>query len=194
MQRLMSLLLKPYQPPILKPVLSLYKNSLFVKCVSQSRIFCKHVDIVDHTCKISNYDEYLVNYKPAQRILKNTLMEILGLTKMEINKIVEDYPQLKKRYRANILNNYYNLIEAGVQQSTIINNVWLLAHENNKLVDKLDCIKILNMDNNQLVPWLCLTQEELANYVLYIQQDMDSYKYNRLEYLSHKLKVRNKPN
>ncbi|XP_077258479.1 transcription termination factor, mitochondrial-like [Temnothorax americanus] len=188
MQR-MSLLLKPqpHQPQVLKPALSCYVNSLFIKSVAQSRMFCKHVDIVDHTCKISNYDEYLMNYKPVQRILKNTLVEILGISRMEINKIVEDYPQLRKRSRANILNNYYNLIEAGVQKSTVINNVWLLAHENNKLIDKLDCLKVLNMDNNQLVPWLCLTQEELANYVLYTQQDMDSYTYNRMEYLSHKL-------
>lgn len=43
------------------------------------------------------------------------------------------------------------------------------------------------MDNNQLIPWLHLTQKELANYVLYVQQDMDSYTFNRMEYLSYKL-------
>lgn len=106
---------------------------------------------------------------------------------MEINKIIRDYPQLKKRSRANILNNYYNLIEAGVEKDTVINNIWLLAHENNKLMDKLECIKVLNMDNNQLIPWLCLTQKELTNYVFYVQEDVTSYTYNRMDYLSYKL-------
>lgn len=188
MQRMMSLLLN-YQPQILKPALSLYMNSLFVKSVSQSRMFCKHVKVVDHTCKISNYDEYLMNHKPVQRILRKTLMEILGVTKTEINKFIKDYPQLKKRSRANILDNYYNLIEAGFQKDTIINNIWLLAHEDNKLMDKLECIKVLDMDNNQLVSWLCLTQKELANYVFYVQEDMNSYMYNRMDYLSYKLEV-----
>ncbi|XP_011861272.1 PREDICTED: uncharacterized protein LOC105558291, partial [Vollenhovia emeryi] len=186
---IVSLLLKPRprQPRASKPALSLCMSSLVAESGSQNRMLCKHVDIVDHTCKISNYDEYLVNYRPVLRILRNTLQEILGISKVEINKLVQEYPQLKKRSRANILNNYYSLIEAGVQKATVINNVWLLAYENNRLVDKLDCIKVLNMDNNQLVPWLCLTQDELANYVLYTQQDMDFYTYNRMEYLSHKL-------
>lgn len=189
MRQMMCLLLKSHQPQVSKPVLSLYANSLLAKSVSQSRTFCKHVDVVDHTCNISNYDDYVMNCKPVQRILKKTLVEILGVTKMEVNKIVKDNPQLKKRSRANILNNYYNLIETGVQKDTILDNIWLLAHENNKLVDKLDCIKVLNMDNNQLVPWLCLTQKELANYVFYIQEDMNSYTYNRMDYLSYKLEV-----
>ncbi|XP_036148718.1 transcription termination factor, mitochondrial isoform X2 [Monomorium pharaonis] len=97
------------------------------------------------------------------------------------------YPPVLKPALANILNNYYNLLEADIQKSTILNNPWLLTHENNKLMDKLDCIKILNMDNNQLVPWLLLTQKELENYVFHVQQDMNSYTYNKLEYLSHKL-------
>lgn len=189
-QMVMSLLRKPrfHQSQALKPVLPLYLNgySLYIESVLQSRMLCKRVDIVDHTCKVSNYDDYLMNYRPIQRVLKNTLHEILGVSKMEINKIIEDHPQLKKRSRVNILNNYYTLIEAGVQKDTIIKNVWLLTHEKNKLIDKLECIKVLNMDNNQLVPWLFLTQEELANYVLYTQQDMESYTYNRIEYLSHK--------
>jgi len=186
---IMSLLLKP-QPQILKPVLPLYLNGYsFVNSFTQSRILCKHVDVIDHTCKVSNYDEYLLNYRPVQRILKSTLQEILDVTKMEINKIIKEHPQLKKRSRVNILNNYYSLTDAGVQKDTIKNNVWLLAHENNKLMDKLDCIKVLNMDNNQLIPWLCLTQEELANYVFYTQQDVASYTYNKIEYLSYKLKV-----
>lgn len=191
MQRTMCLLLRfeLHRPRILKPVLSLYMNSLFAKSVSQSRTFCKHVDVVDHTCSISNYDEYLMNCKPVKRILKKTLVEILGVTRMEINKIIRDYPQLKKRSRANILNNYYNLIEAGVEKDTVINNIWLLAHENNKLMDKLECIKVLNMDNNQLIPWLCLTQKELTNYVFYVQEDVTSYTYNRMDYLSYKLEV-----
>lgn len=100
---------------------------------------------------------------------------------------MDDYPQLKKRSRANVLNNYYNLMEAGMHKGTVRDNVWLLAYENNKLTDKLNCIKALNMDNNQLIPWLHLTQKELANYVLYVQQDMDSYTFNRMEYLSYKL-------
>ncbi|KAL0123695.1 hypothetical protein PUN28_005896 [Cardiocondyla obscurior] len=173
------------QMQTLRPALSFYINS--INYILQNRTFCKDVNIVDHTCKISNYDDYLVNYMPVRRILNNTLMEILGLTKTEIKKIIDDYPYLKKRSRAEILNNYYNLIEAGIQKDTIKNNIWLLAYENNKLDDKLNCIKVLNMDNNQLIPWLCLTQEELANYVLYTLQDKDSYPYNRMEYLSHKL-------
>jgi len=111
------------------------------------------------------------------------------MTKTDIIKIIEEYPQLRKRSRADILNNYYNLTKAGIQKDTIINNIWLLTYENNKLTDKLDCIKVLNTDNNQLVPWLYLTQDELANYVLYTQEDMKSYTYNRLEYLSHKFEV-----
>lgn len=183
--------LQPYQSQLSKPALLLDMNgySSLVTSVSQSRMLCQHVDIIDHTCKVSNYDEYLLNYKPIQRILKNTLVEILDIPRADVIKIIESYPQLKKRSRANILNNYYNLLEAGIQKDTIIDNVWLLTHENNKLIDKLNCIKALNMDNNQLVPWLRLTQNELTNYVFYTQQDMSSYTYNRIEYLSDKLKV-----
>ncbi|KYM94898.1 hypothetical protein ALC62_14493 [Cyphomyrmex costatus] len=189
MQRMIvNLLLKAQSPPFLKPTLLLYMNgSPFVKAVLQSRMLCKHVEIVDHTCKISTYNDYLMNYKPIQRILRNTLQELLDMTKIDIMKVIEEYPQLKKRSRADILNNYYNLIKAGIHKDTIINNIWLLTHEHNKLTDKLDCVKVLNLDNNQLVPWLCLTQGELANYVLYTQENMESYTYNRLEYLSHKL-------
>lgn len=188
-----SLLLKAqlHQSRVLKLVLPVYTNGHlpFVNSVSQSRMLCKHVNIVDHTCKISSYDEYLMNYKPVKRILIKTLQEILGVTKVESSKIIEDHPQLKKRSRANILNNYYNLIDSGIHKGTIMNNIWLLAYEKDKLMDKLDCIKVLNMDNNQLVPWLRLTKEELANYVLYTQQDMDFYTYNKMEYLSYKLEV-----
>lgn len=161
--------LQPYQSQLSKPALPLNMNgySSLVTSVSQSRMLCKLVDIIDHTCKVSNYDEYLLNYKPIQRILKNTLVEILDIPRADVVKIIESYPQLKKRSRANILNNYYNLLEAGIQKDIIIDNVWLLTHENNKLIDKLNCIKDLNMDNNQLVPWLRLTQNELTNYVFY---------------------------
>lgn len=180
--------LLPKTQPFLKPTLPLYMNSYspFVKAILQNRMMCKHVEIVDHTCKISSYNDYLTNYKPIHRILRNTLQELLGITKIDVTKVIEEHPQLKKRSRANILNNYYNLIKADIQKNTIINNIWLLTHENDKLTDKLNCIKVLNIDNNQLVPWLCLTQDELANYVLYTQEDMESYTYNRLEYLSHK--------
>ncbi|KYN27837.1 hypothetical protein ALC57_02902 [Trachymyrmex cornetzi] len=185
---IVNLLLKAQPQPFLKPTLPMYINSYspFVKTILQSRMLCKHVEIVDHTCKISSYNDYLMNYKPIQRILRNTLQELLGMTKIDTIKVIEDYPQLKKRSRADILDNYYNLIKAGIQKDTIIDNIWLLTHENYKLADKLDCIKVLNIDNNQLVPWLCLTQDELANYVLYAQEDIESYTYNRLEYLSHK--------
>lgn len=187
---IVNLLLKlqSHQSQLSKPALLLNGYSSLVTSVSQSRMLCKHVEIVDHTCKVSNYDEYLMNYKPVQQILRNTLVEILDISRADVIKIIEDYPQLKKRSRANILNNYYNLLEAGVQKDTIVSNIWLLTHENNKLIDKLNCIKVLNMDNNQLVPWLCLTEKELADYVFYIQQDM-GYTYNRIEYLSEKLKV-----
>ncbi|XP_011642727.1 transcription termination factor, mitochondrial isoform X1 [Pogonomyrmex barbatus] len=174
-----------HQRQLLNPALSLCEYSPL--SIPQDRMMCKHVDVVDHTCKVSNYNDYLFNYNPIIWILTNTLVEILGISKLEIKKILNKNPQLKKRSRANILNNYYNLIEAGIQIDTIKNNVWLLAYENNKLLDKLNCIKVLNMDNNQLIPWLHLTQVELANYVYYTQQDTDSYMFNRMEYLSHKL-------
>lgn len=189
---IVNLLLKAQPQPFLKPTLPLYMNgySPFVKAVLQNRMLCKHVEIVDHTCKISNYSDYLTNYKPNQRIMRNTLQELLSMTGKDFSKLINKHPQLKKRSRADILNNYYNLIKAGIQKDTIINNTWLLTHESNKLTNKLDCIKVLNMDNNQLIPWLCLTQDELAIYVFYTQEDMEPYTYNRLEYLSHKLEVR----
>ncbi|XP_018344827.1 PREDICTED: uncharacterized protein LOC108750086 isoform X2 [Trachymyrmex septentrionalis] len=149
-------------------------------------MLCKHVEIMDHTCKISNYNDYIMNYEPIHRILRNTLQELLDMTKADIGKVFKEHPQLKKRSRADILNNYYHLINAGIQKDSIVNNIWLLTHEHNKLTEKLDCIKVLNIDNNQLIPWLRLTQDELANYVLYTQEGMESYTYNRLEYLSHK--------
>ncbi|KAL6261064.1 hypothetical protein P5V15_008591 [Pogonomyrmex californicus] len=178
-------LLKHQLRQLLNPALSLCGYSPL--SIPQDRMMCKHVDVVDHTCKVSNYNDYIFNYNPIIWILTNTLIEILGISKLEIKKILNKNPQLKKRSRANILNNYYNLTEAGIQIDTIKNNVWLLAYENNKLLDKLNCIKVLNMDNNQLIPWLHLTQVELANYVHYTQQDTDSYMFNRMEYLSHKL-------
>lgn len=148
------------------------------------------VDVLqDHTCEVSNFDDYLTNYKPIVKVMIQTLREILGVSSAEANKIIIDYPQLKKRSRADVLNNYYNLLEKSIQKSTIARNVWLLAHENNKLKDKLKCIDALNMNNDHLVPWLRLTQEELENYVHYCQSDMYFYTYNKLEYLVDRLKV-----
>lgn len=163
-------------------------SHLPVRFISQNKLLCKDVDLLgDHTCEISNYNAYVINYKPIIRIMVQTLKEILDTTTAETNKIIADNPQLKKRTRANVLNNYYNLIDAGVQKSIIVKNAWLLAHENNKLKDKLDCIKVLNMNNDQLIPWLRLTQEELANFVFYTQNDMGSYTYNKIEHLAHRL-------
>lgn len=157
---------------------------------SQSRLLNKNVDMSDHTCSISNYDDYQFNHKPILNTIMETLKEILNMTTTEVIKMLAIYPQLKKRSRANILNNYYNLLEGGIEKSTIVKNVWLLAHESNKLKEKLDCISKLEMNNEQLVPWLCLTQGELENYVLYIKSDMNSYTYNKIEHLAHRLEVR----
>ncbi|XP_029178831.1 transcription termination factor, mitochondrial [Nylanderia fulva] len=184
-----NLLLKPQtQLQLVKLALpSYFKEHTLVRSISQNRLLYKDVDVLDHTCEVSNYDAYLINYKPVVRIIVQTLKEILDTTSTETNKIITDNPQLKKRTRANILNNYYNLIDAGVLKNTIIKNAWLLAHENNKLKDKLDCIKVLNMNNDQLIPWLRLTQEELTSFVLYTQNDMGPYTYNKIEHLAHRL-------
>ncbi|CAL1678967.1 unnamed protein product [Lasius platythorax] len=186
---IINLLLKPQpQLQLLKLALpSHLKEHSLVRFISQNRLLHKDVDVLDHTCEVSNYDAYLMNYKPVVRIMVQTLKEILDTTSIETNKIIADNPQLKKRTRANILNNYYNLIDAGVQKSTIVKNAWLLTHENNRLKDKLDCIKVLNMNNDQLIPWLRLTQEELTNFVLYTQNDMGPYTYNKIEHLAHRL-------
>lgn len=188
---IINLLLKPQpQLQLLKLVLpSHLKEHSLVRFISQNRLLHKDVDVLDHTCEVSNYDAYLMNYKPVIRIIVQTLKEILDTTSTETSKIIADNPQLKKRTRANILNNYYNLIDAGVQKSTIVKNAWLLTHENNRLKDKLDCIKVLNMNNDQLIPWLRLTQEELANFVLYTQNDIGPYTYNKIEHLAHRLEV-----
>lgn len=185
-----NLLLKPQpQLKLLKLALPSHfkEQHLLVRFISQSKLLYKDVNVLDHTCEVSNYDAYLMNYKPVIRITIQTLKEILDTTSSETNKIIAENPQLKKRTRANILNNYYYLIDAGVQKNTITKNAWLLAHENNKLKDKLACIKVLNMNNDQLIPWLRLTQEELANFVLYTQTDMGSYTYNKIEHLAHRL-------
>lgn len=190
-QRMIINLLKPQpQQQLLKLVLPLHlKEYSPVRFISQNQLLYKDVDVLDHTCEVSNYDAYLTNYKPVVRIMVQTLKEILDTTSSETNKILAENPQLKKRTRANVLNNYYNLIDAGVQKNTIMRNAWLLAHENNKLRDKLDCLKILNMNNDQLIPWLRLTQEELTSFVLYTQTDIGSYTYNKIEYLAHRLEV-----
>ncbi|XP_050453822.1 transcription termination factor, mitochondrial [Cataglyphis hispanica] len=190
-QRVIINLLLKRQPQLqlLKFAVPLHlKEHSQVRFISQSRLLCKDVDLlVDHTCEISNYNMYIINYTPIIRIMIQTLNEILDTTTTETNKIIADNPQLKKRTRANVLNNYYNLIDAGVQKSTIVKNAWLLAHENDKLKNKLDCIKVLNMNNDLLIPWLRLTQEELANYVFYTQNDMGSYTHNKIEHLAHRL-------
>ncbi|XP_072762362.1 transcription termination factor, mitochondrial-like isoform X2 [Anoplolepis gracilipes] len=188
-QRMMINLLKPQpQLQLLKFSLPLYlKQHSSIRFISQNRLLYKDVNILDHTCEVSDYNTYLTNYKPVVRIMVQTLKEILDTTPSETNKIIAENPQLKKRTRANVLNNYYNLIDAGVQKNTIVKNIWLLAHENNKLMDKLNCIKVLNMNNDQLVPWLRLTQEELATFVFYTQNDISSYTYNKIEHLAHRL-------
>ncbi|GAB1867280.1 mTERF domain-containing protein 1, mitochondrial [Camponotus japonicus] len=183
-------LLKADQPQqqLLRLALPLHlKEYWLVRFVSQNKLLYKDVDVLDHTCEVSNYDAYLTNYKPIVRIMVQTLKEILDTTPSETNKILADNPQLKKRTRANVLNNYYNLIDAGVQKNTIMKNAWLLAHENNRLKDKLNCIKILNMNNDQLIPWLRLTQEELTTFVFHTQNDMSFYTYNKIEHLAHRL-------
>lgn len=185
---IINLLLKPQpQLQLLKLALPSHFKEHTLRFISQNKLLYKDVNVLDHTCEVSNYDAYLMNYRPVIRITVQTLKEILDTTSTETNKIIGDNPQLKKRTRANILNNYYYLIDAGVQKNTIVKNAWLLAHENNKLKDKLDCIKVLNMNNDQLIPWLRLTQEELASFVLYTQNDMGSYTYNKIEHLAHRL-------
>ncbi|XP_020285697.1 transcription termination factor, mitochondrial [Pseudomyrmex gracilis] len=172
----------------------LTEYSSSVQFSTQKRWVHKNIDeedtdvLRDHTCEVSNFDDYLTNYKPIVKVMIQTLREILDISLPEANKIIIDYPQLKKRSRANVLNNYYNLLERGVQKSTIRRNVWLLAHENNKIEDKLKCIDALNMNNDHLVSWLRLTQEELENYVHYCQNDMYFYTYNKVEYLADRLK------
>lgn len=189
-QRIIINLLKADQQQLLRLALPLHlKEYSLVRFVSQNKLLYKDVDVLDHTCEVSNYDAYLTNYKPIVRIMVQTLKEILDTTSSETNKILADNPQLKKRTRANVLNNYYNLIDAGIQKNTIMKNAWLLAHENNRLIDKLDCIKILNMNNDQLIPWLRLTQEELTTFVFHTQNDMGSYTYNKIEHLAHRLEV-----
>lgn len=190
-QQMINLLkFQPQQPKLLSLALPLHlKGYSPIRFISQNKLLYKDVDVLDHTCEVSNYDAYLMNYKPVIRIMIQTLKEILDTTSSETNKILADNPQLKKRTRANVLNNFYNLIDAGVQKNTIMKNVWLLAHENNKLKDKLDCIKVLNMNNDQLIPWLRLTQKELTSFVLYTQNDTGSYTYNKIEYLAHRLEV-----
>lgn len=176
---------------LLKPALSLHLEecSSFAKVAWQKRLLHKNIEVSDHTCEVSTYDEYLANHKPIIQIMVQTLKEILGTTTNETNKMIAANPQFKKRSRTNVLNNYYNLLEAGVQKNTITKNIWLLAHENNKLKNKLDCINVLNMNNDELIPWLRLTQDELTNYVLYIQNDMGPYTYNKIEHLAHRLEV-----
>ncbi|XP_011336238.1 transcription termination factor, mitochondrial isoform X2 [Ooceraea biroi] len=145
------------------------------------------MSLSDHTFDVLSYDDYRFNYKPILHNLIKTLREILNVTNAEAIKMLIANPQLKKRSRVNILNNYHNLLEAGIEKDTIMENTWLLAHESSKLKEKLDSISKLKMNNDQLVPWLCLTQEELTNYVYYIQSDMDSYMCNKIKHLANRL-------
>lgn len=168
--------------------------SSFFKVAWQTRSLHKDIEVSDHTCEVSNYDEYLTNHKPIILIMVQTLKEILGTTTRETNKIIMSNPQFKKRSRTNVLSNYYNLLEVGVQKNTIARNVWLLTHENNKLKNKLNCINILNMNNNELIPWIRLTQDELSNYISYVQNDAGLSTYNKIEYLAQRLEVRNEFN
>lgn len=158
--------------------------------VSQSRSMYKDIDTLDHPGNPTSYKDYQFNHTPIIYNIMETLKELLNLTNVEVNKLLIVNPQLKKRSRANILDNYYTLLEAGVEKSTIAMNVWLLAHESNKLKEKLDCIGKLKINIDYLVPWLCMTQEELINYVYYTQADMDSYTCYKIEHLARRLEVR----
>lgn len=164
---------------------------LFVPAFTwQKRLTHKDVEISDHTCEITNYSDYRLNHKPIVQVIAQTLKEILNTPTYETNKILAANPQLKKRSRANILNNYYNLLDIGIQQSTIKKYAWLLAHEDTKLKEKIDCISTLNMNNEELVPWLRFTYNELVNIINYIQTDQVPYMYNKIEYLAYRLEVR----
>lgn len=156
----------------------------------QKRLSHKDIKISDHTCEIVNYDDYRMNYKPIIHVMVQTLKEILNVSTYETNKILANHPQLKKRSRASILNNYYNLLETGIQKSAIRKNIWLLAHDDTKLKEKLICINTLNMNNEDLLPWLRFTQNELKNNINYIKTDPVLYTYNKIEYLAHRLEVR----
>nr|XP_012226100.1 PREDICTED: uncharacterized protein LOC105674401 [Linepithema humile] len=189
---IINLLLQPQhqlQLQLLKPALLHMRKCLtFTKFALQKRLSHNSKDILDHTCEISNYDDYQKIYQPVLRIMVQTLKELLNVTTYQANKIITDNPHLKKKSRANILENYYNLFEAGIQKSTIVKNSWLLAHDSNKLKNKLHSISVLKMDNDQLVPWLRLTQDELTNYVHQTECDTNSYtRYNKIEYLAHRL-------
>lgn len=172
-----------------KSALPLHPSGCLVFAKYYGRSSKKSLEVSDHTCEVTSYNEYLTNHKPIIVVMVQTLKEILGTSTNDSNKIIAANPQLKKRSRKNVLNNYYNLLEAGVQKSTIASNIWLLTHENNRLKEKLDCISVLNMNNDELIPWLRLTQEELANYVLYVQSDTGPYTYNKIEHLAHRLEV-----
>lgn len=181
---------------VLKTSLQLQKPLHLEKCLFSSIFTCqrrlthKDVEISDHTCEIANYNDYRINHKPIIQVVMQTLREILNISMYETSKILAANPQLKKRSRANVLNNYYNLLEAGIQKSTISKHVWLLAHDDAKLKEKLNCISTLNMSNEELIPWLRFTYDELVNNINYIQSDEIPYMYNKIEYLAHRLEVR----
>ncbi|XP_014469582.1 PREDICTED: uncharacterized protein LOC106741783 [Dinoponera quadriceps] len=165
----------------------LERRSFLGVFVCQKRLTHKDVEILDHTCEIANYNDYRMNYKPIVQVMVQTLKEILNISTYETNKILAAHPQLKKRSRANVLNNYYNLLEAGIQKNTIVKYIWLLAHDDIKLKEKLDRISTLKMNNEDLIPWLRFTQEELVNNINYVKTDPTPYMFNKIEYLAHRL-------
>lgn len=180
---------------LLRTSLQLQKPLCSEKCLflgifsCQKRILHKDIKIFDHTCEITTYKDYRINYKPIIHIVIQTLKEILDTSTYETNRILATYPQLKNKSRVNILNNYYNLLEAGVRKSAIKKNIWILVHDDIKLKEKLNCISTLNMSNEELIPWLRLTQDKLMNNINYIQGDSIPYTYNKIEYLAYRLEV-----
>lgn len=180
-------LLKSHRTCALSLQLTRYLSTC--KFASQKKLSHKDVNIIDHTCVSATYKEYLTNHKPIVQVMVQTLKEILDINAANANRIITAHPLFKKRSRMNVLNNYYSLLETGVQKATIAKNVWLLIHDHQKLKDKLDCISIIKTDNDELVPWLRLTQEELKHFINYIRDDVHPYAYNKIEHLAHRLEV-----
>jgi len=155
----------------------------------QNRLMCNCTENTsDPTRNVLSYDDYSFNHKVITQNVIKTLKEILNLTNAEVHKILEANPQLKKKSRQELLNNHNDLLKANIEKSTIIKNIWLLIYKNDVLKEKLDCINQLKMNNNQLVPWLCLRQRELSNYIHYTQNDVDCQ--NKIEHLVRRLEVR----
>jgi len=162
------------------------------KCIfsAQNRLLCKSTGDTSEDERsiynLQNYDYFSI-YKNVTQDITKILKKILNLTTADIHEILTVNPQLKKRSRLNLLNNHDNLLKFNIKKNTIIKNAWLLAFESNVLKEKLHCINQLKMNNDQLVPWLSLSQKELSNYVYYTQNDNC---HNKIEYLADILKVR----